>query len=451
MTRRTLVLVTVAGVAAGVWYVLSPLSVICLLATIALVRWAGDGLDAGERRWIVAVVVTAVAARVLVILGLYLVTNHQQVPFANLFGDEDYFLRRSLWMRNIALGLPMHRADLIYAYDPDIRTSFLYVLAFLQVLFGPAPYGAHLFSIVCYVGASIVLYRIVRPSYGRLPALLGLVMLLFLPTQFAWSVSALKEPLYFLAMSVGLAAAVAIGRPGSAPKHLAAAAALIASALAAQSIREGGFAMAAVGAGVGLTIGLIGRRPRLLLPIAAGCLLALVLFASRGTSRDRALVAFRHAVTTHWDQVNAPGYVYTILDRSFYTSHEAVREMTIPQGARYVAGSLVAYAVVPLPWRIRSRAALTYLPEQIVWYLLLALVPVGVVAGRIRDPQLTALLAAYAVAAAVLVALTSGNVGTLVRHRGLALPYLLWFSMLGACEITARLASSKRDFHAHHR
>ena len=109
------------------------------------------------------------------------------------------------------------------------------------------------------------------------------------------------------------------------------------------------------------------------------------------------------------------------------------------------------YAVVPLPWKMQSRAALTYLPEQIVWYVLLALVPLGIAAGRRCDPQLTALLAAYAATAALLVALTSGNVGTLVRHRGLALPYLLWFSMLGACELVTRLAASRQDIHAHHR
>ena len=219
---RTTGLALLAGVAVGVCYVLSPLSVVCLLAIIVLLRWAGDGLDEGERRWLYAILVTAVIVRMLVILGLFLITDHQTVPFGHIFGDEDYFIRRSLWLRNLAVGLPIHRADLIYAYDRDIRTSYLFVLATLQLLFGPAPYGVHVFSVLCYLGASIVLYRLVRPAFGRLPAMLGLATLLFLPTQFAWSLSALKEPLYFLTMSVGLAAAVAVGRPGSWPKRLGA-------------------------------------------------------------------------------------------------------------------------------------------------------------------------------------------------------------------------------------
>src|SRR5260370_37597811 len=116
--------------------------------------------------------------------------------------------------------------------------------------------------------------------------------------------------------------------------------------------------------------------------------------------------------------------------------------MTLGQRVRYVAGAFAPYLVVPLPWAIQSRTALLYLPEQIVWYLMLALLPVGLAAGLRRDAPLTALLAAYAVTAAVLVALTSGNVGTQVRHRGLAVPYLLWFSALGACEAVTFVLSS---------
>ena len=82
---------------------------------------------------------------------------------------------------------------------------------------------------------------------------------------------------------------------------------------------------------------------------------------------------------------------------------------------------------------------------------LLAWCIVGLIAGARRDPQLTGLLAAYMVTAAVLVALASGNVGTLVRHRGLAVPYLLWFSALGACEAVAFVTASRQDPNANHR
>ena len=114
---RTVGFIAAAGIAIGVCYVLSPLSVLCLLAVFPLLRWAGRGIDGEERRWLFAILGAALISRVLVILGLFLITNHQQVPFGSLFGDEEYFIRRSLWMRNVALGFPMHRADFIYAFD----------------------------------------------------------------------------------------------------------------------------------------------------------------------------------------------------------------------------------------------------------------------------------------------------------------------------------------------
>jgi len=115
---------------------------------------------------------------------------------------------------------------------------------------------------------------------------------------------------------------------------------------------------------------------------------------------------------------------------------------------RYLVRAGEAYLTVPLPWRIESRAALWYVPEQMVWMLMLALAPLGVASGTRRDPLVTWLLVAFALAAAVPVALTSGNVGTLVRHRGLAVPFLAWLSARGAAELAARVGHRSRGIDA---
>ena len=57
-----------------------------------------------------------------------------------------------------------------------------------------------------------LLFRVMRPRYGMLPASLGLVVVLFLPSLFYASISVLKEPLYFLASSICIAAAITLGR-----------------------------------------------------------------------------------------------------------------------------------------------------------------------------------------------------------------------------------------------
>jgi hypothetical protein len=40
--------------------------------------------------------------------------------------------------------------------------------------------------------------------------------------------------------------------------------------------------------------------------------------------------------------------------------------------------------------------------------------------------------------------LTGGNIGTLVRHRGLALPYLIWLAAAGAAAVI-RWADGKTE------
>src|SRR5262245_25926868 len=90
------------GVVTGVLYTLSPVSVVAVGAFAALIGVATNGAGPVERRWLCALLGTGIALRLAVIAALFASTNHAQVPFAFLFGDEELFIRRSLWMRNLA-------------------------------------------------------------------------------------------------------------------------------------------------------------------------------------------------------------------------------------------------------------------------------------------------------------------------------------------------------------
>jgi hypothetical protein len=195
--RATWGVAIVLGVISGVAYVLSPLTVLCLTGMAGIVWWARRGLEGDEQRWLTVILIVAIVTRVLAVAGLFVLTDHARLPFGSFFGDEEYFIKRSIWLRNVALGIPLHGADLIYAFDDYSATTYLYVLAFIQVLVGPAPYGVHLLGVGVHLAAIVVLHRLVRSTLGRMPALVGLVILVVLPTQFAWSISALKDPLFF--------------------------------------------------------------------------------------------------------------------------------------------------------------------------------------------------------------------------------------------------------------
>ena len=157
---------------------------------------------------------------------------------------------------------------------------------------------------------------------------------------------------------------------------------------------------------------------------------------SRPDVQLKAYTAIRSAASQHWAYVTlSPGYSYKLLDDRFYPDLNEVSDLRLGETLRFVVRAAVAYVAEPLPWKTQSRVALAYLPEQIVWYLIALLVPIGLPFAFRRDPIVTGLLLVHALAIAAAVALTGGNVGTLVRHRGLALPYIVWLSAVGACEL----------------
>lgn len=421
----------IVGAVLGAIYLLSPLLVITGIGFAVLIRWARQVQDPTERRILTSLLVAAIGLRLLAIAGLFLSTDHQAIPFGTFFGDEDYFIRRSIWLRNLALGIPISVADVQYAYDGTIQTSFVWMLAALQVVVGPSPYGLHLVSALLYVLGALALYRAVRPGFGQPSAVVGLALLLFLPSLFAWSISVLKEPVFLALMGAVVWLTVTASRQESWLRRGLAAALLLPIAIAAETIRDGGFVVAGVGTLGGVLLGLIWSHRRVALVVAIVAAVAVPLALSRGSVRDRVDLLVSSAALRHWDQVHAPGHSYMILEPSFYVDRPLPGDLTPVAAVRYALGGLAAYVTVPAPWQMTSRAELAYLPEQLVWYGMVLLAPFGAWAGFRRDPFLTAVLSVHLAMAVLLVAMTGGNIGTLVRHRALALPYLVWFSGLG--------------------
>jgi 4-amino-4-deoxy-L-arabinose transferase-like glycosyltransferase len=432
--------VALSIVAIGIVYALSPMTVWFAFAIVPIVLAGVHGLDAGERRWVTRIVVVAIALRILAIVALFLLTDHSLVPFGSLFGDEEYFIKRSLWLRNLAFDIPLHRFDLEYAFEPHGSSRYLYLLALIQVLAGPAPYGLHLVGVLAYVAAVLLLYRLVRTTFGRMPALFGLAVLVFLPSLFAWSVSVLKEPVFVLCSALSLVFAVRLVRAPSQRSRALALSGIIAISAALESIRRDGAAFGLLGLLVGLTIAFLAMRPRFMLAALVATPIVLGAVLSRPDVQLRAFVAIVSAARQHWGMVVVShGHPYQLLDERFYPDMNEISDLRFGETLRFLVRAVVTYVTAPLPWKAQSRAAVAYLPEQIVWYLLAALAVIGALRAFRYDALVAGLLVGHALVVFAAVAFTSGNIGTLVRHRGLALPYIVWLSGVGACELLARL------------
>jgi hypothetical protein len=157
--------------------------------------------------------------------------------------------------------------------------------------------------------------------------------------------------------------------------------------------------------------------------------------------RSRALDLVAQAATANAGHVFTVGHGYKLLDDEFYVVPGAKPrfDLDLPEALRYVLRAAASYLVVPLPWQMATRGELVYLPEQIFWYGVLILAPVGAIAAARRNRIAASLLVAYLVPTAVVVAMTTGNVGTLIRHRTLIVPFVVWLGALGLASLAQRV------------
>jgi hypothetical protein len=233
--------------------------------------------------------------------------------------------------------------------------------------------------------------------------------------------SLLKEPLYLFGTTLVITGAIASAR---ADRH---------------TIRAAGLTTAAAG------LVFFSTSLRVKLAVAAATAILIFTITSQPAAQQRMTSALNTTAKTHTGHVFTVGHAYTLLDQGFYfnpiSPSASSLTLTTAEAARYVIRAAVSFVTVPWPWQLASTRELTYLPEQLLWYAIVALLPIGLVAGWRRNRIVTSLLAGYTLPTAAALALTNGNVGTLLRLRGIVIPYLIWLSAVGFCAALQRLTT----------
>jgi len=437
-----------SGIIAGAVYTVSPLSAWCVALAAIVLSVAGRGLPATERRALNIVLVVALALRLAAIGALVVVNTplHDDESVGMLSGDEAYGLSRALRTRDIAIGAPVSLYDYFVAGDEYGRNSYIAVLTGVQVLFGPTPYSLRLLNTLLFMIAAILLFRACRSAFGALPAFGGLVVMLFLPTLFVWSFSLLKESLYLLGTSMVVTGAIGTSLASSRRERFLQLLTTLAGLAIVSDLRPSATALAVLGLACGVAaLVFFSASWRFKLATAVFVVIAFVAIGVVPSAQQRVTSALESTAKTHSGHVFTVGHSYRLLDDGFYVNpapaDASTLTFTAAEAARYLVRAAVSFVVVPLPWQLASTRELAYLPEQLFWYVMVALLPVGLIAGWRRDRITTAILGAYTLPTIAALALTNGNVGTLLRLRGVVIPYLVWLSAVGFCAWLQRLAS----------
>ena len=204
-----------AGVLAGAIYTVSPLTVWTAALALVVFRFAGVGLPESETRALKIILSVALFVRLAAIGGLFLVNTpkHDDGAVSMLSGDEAYGMSRALRTRDVVMGVATNQYDYFVAYDEYGNNSYISRLTAIQLMFGPTPYSMRLFNSVLFTIGAVLLFRVARAGFGPLAAAGGLIVMLFVPTLFLWSISLLKESSYLLgsALVLSVVALVAFG------------------------------------------------------------------------------------------------------------------------------------------------------------------------------------------------------------------------------------------------
>lgn len=431
------------------------------LAMVPLFAWAGRGLGSRERTWVFGLLGLALALRLLAVLAFYFFTRpiDGEFPFVldqahgalfpALVPDESYLAYRARVLRYLALGVPLGAGDYAETTASYGSTSVIYVRAFVELLVGEAPYTMRLLDCGFYLAACVTLYRTVRPAFGALAALGGLAVLLFLPSLFLWSISFLKDVPYLFLMAVSIAAASAVARTRSWRIGVLACVVCGAAILGIGTVRHDVELVVGGGVVAGLVSVALIRRPRLIAAVLALGVVGAVAAYQSPAAQQWGKAQLVRAATYHIGFIYTSGWNYKLFDADFYGRSETGEPLALdPDGftpastARYAIRSVASIFLFPLPWDARSPSGLAYVPEQLVWNLLTVLAVVGVVAGLRLDAALTLILVGIVAVGAVALGMSSGNFGTMVRHRALLVMLVPWLGSLGACELltwTARI------------
>jgi hypothetical protein len=438
-------LVTAAALAAA--YSLSPLTVIFAGVMVLLLSAAVRGVSGTERTWVFGSLGIALLVRLVALVAIYVTTNPLHEDFNALFGDGRYSIERSIWILNDWNGVSIEPLRWLGIYAHYGTIEYDRALALIQWFLGPSPYGLTLISVAAFFGGAVLLYRISRPTYGPAAATAGLVVLLFWPTFVVWSVSMLKESVHLLLSAVAVAAAVQAARVHRWRQRLLLAGAVGAAVWLIASVRGGSrlILLATVLLGYATFAGT--RRSAVIAALAVAAVIGSTTVMARHDVRVRSQAEIIDAVHYHVGHVESLGKSYRAADQYFYDAWPHAPMVNFDEGARYLLRSAAMFVAVPLPSHVVSPFEILLLPQHFTWWLLVVLACVGTVVGLRRDALLTGMLAGYCLIGLTVIAPYSGNIGTLIRHRDMIVPFLTWLSALGAVGALRALAQERHASH----
>jgi hypothetical protein len=331
----------------------------------------------------------------------------------------------------------------VHPADHYLLNVYTYTQAAIYFVAGHHPLAMKLMNCLLGALAAGLILLIAWQLFGRLAGLFAGVAAAFFPSTFLWSVTGLKDTMFVFATALFLWLLTVLITTGSwrAVLPIFVAFAFVGGLRFYIQIMLGMLVPAAV---------MIQSRARLpqkwsmVVVIGGGCAALLfagwvsqqLTFSAEMVSRQRycaAVGAESDFVSTEEGQAEeeCAQPVQPVEVEDSPTLVQSLEEMVawFPTGLVYTLAA-------PFPWEADRMVERITIPEVFLWYGAVALALIGALSQWRSWRQYVHLLG-YIAGILFLMALTQGNLGTLVRHRGMVIPFVLVFSGVGVAWLWA--------------
>lgn len=381
-----------------------------VLALVALVRWIVPSDPETSRRvlwWTLAGLFSHLTVGLIITYGGDLLGRYLGAPDAQTYNFQAIAIVRS-WTE----GFP----------SPDLpagKEGYYYLLAGIYRLFGPHRVGGLAVNAVLSAAIVPLLYDATRRLFGADAARPVLPLVVLFPNLIIFSSQLLKEApiLFLIAVLINSATRITERFSVSSLVPLGVSVSLLLTLRAWVAL--------ALMAGVLASVGL-GRRD-VIVGIGAGLSAAAVIAAALALGLGYS--GYRTASKTNLEEANLMRRNSSV---GVGSGFDAEADVSTPVAAiSYLPRGFVTFMFGPFPWQLGGATQLVVIPDLMAWWLLLPSLLRGLRNGwsLIGRRMLVLILPAFAVSA--LLALSIGNLGTVVRERAQPLVILLPITALG--------------------
>lgn len=448
--KPSLVLLLSLGILIGAGAFLSISIFLVFFSVLFIIFFLKNLLPQEDRSFILKIVFIAFILRMVFVIfyyGFFLSQGNLDIlgPDGEVYSQRGWYISRLLLDQNpyvlpnsgeavfsdynVVVRFYKQKLPPLGMYQTGINT---YVIGILYAIFGYVPLMMKLINSAFSVFTGVMIYFIGKEIFNPKIGKISMTLVIFLPSIFIYSITALKDTIVIFLLT----AIIWLMMKFQKSKNLLW---LILPLVAAVILRDL-------------------RKPIIIYPLLMLIASILLLSLRIGILKKCFIIILASIVllsippvvkiiktnlhpdklfSIHIGYINTPGNNYKIFpDRCYYGSQ------LVGIGPKEITGAFVKgifhLLYEPLPYRVNNITLLFAFPQTFLLYLFMPFVVGGLIIGlRHRSYQMIP-LAMYLIIFIPLMAISSGNVGTVFRHRDMLMPFLIILGTAGCYAMLRR-------------